>query len=123
MDNLFTKDQLEPNVLEYMAEDIGNVNELPTESRTLVSAINEVLGKEIIAKAIGTPLSKFDKFTEMGNKIDDMTDKMKNNLKGIGVTVEETEKMYTMINKINGLISPGESISSCLLFTYDAADE
>lgn len=101
MDNLFTKDQLEPNVLEYMAEDIGNVNELPTESRTLVSAINEVLGKEIIAKAIGAPLNITDKFSEMGTKIDNITEEFRAKLIESGVDgIIGDEKYAELVTKI-----------------------
>lgn len=60
-------------------------------------------GKKIIATAIGSPLSDADTFSEMGNKIDLITDKFKTYLKSAGVIVPDDIKMNVLINRIKDI--------------------
>lgn len=76
---------------------------LMTESKTIVGAINEIYGKEIIANAIGEPLDRSDTFNEMGNEINDLLSNFKTNMMISGVTVESGDKFKQLIDKIRGL--------------------
>ena len=76
---------------------------LMTENKTIVGAINEIYGKEIIANAIGEPLDRSDTFTEMGNEINSLLSSFKTNMMNSGVTVESGDKFKQLIDKIKGL--------------------
>ena len=76
---------------------------LNTENKTIVGAINEIYGKEIIANAIGEPLDRNDTFTEMSNDINNLLSTFKTNMMNSGVTVESGDKFKQLIDKIQGL--------------------
>ena len=76
---------------------------LNTENKTIVGAINEIYGKEIIANAIGEPLDRNDTFTEMSNDINNLLNTFKINMMNSGVAVESGDKFKALIDKIKGL--------------------
>jgi hypothetical protein len=85
---------------------------LITEDKTIVGAINELFqsannGKELIASAIGEPLSKDDTFSAMSSDINGLLSTFKTNMMNNGVTVESGDKFKSLIDKIKGL-SEGE---------------
>ncbi len=76
---------------------------LMTENKTIVGAINEIYGKELIANAIGEPLKATDTFTNMSNDINGLLSIFKTNMMNSGVTVESNDKFKSLIDKIKGL--------------------
>ena len=80
-------------------------NNLVTESKDIVGAINELFqsannGKEIIADAIGEPLNAEDTFAAMGNDIKGLLSTFKTNMMNNGVAVESSDKFKSLIDKI-----------------------
>lgn len=80
-------------------------NNLATTDKTIVGAINELFqsannGKELIANAIGSPLSKNDTFSAMSNKINSLLSTFKTNMMNNGVTVNNGDKFKQLIDKI-----------------------
>ena len=103
-DNKITQDQLEPNVMEELESGIGDLNTLSTENKdSLVAAVTEIYGKNIIAEAIGEPLAVTDTFSEMGSEINSLLSSFKTNMMNSGVTVESGDKFKQLIEKIKGL--------------------
>ena len=103
-DNKITQDQLEPNVMEELESGIGDLSTLSTENKdSLVAAVTEIYGKDIIAEAIGEPLAVTDTFSEMGNEINSLLSSFKTNMMNSGVTVESGDKFKQLIEKIKGL--------------------
>lgn len=114
-----TREELD-STLASKIDSVGNKEDLnTTDKSSVVAAINEnkasVLAhgteieslkqssnncKNIIATAIGTPLTSNDAFMQMGAKIDTLTNTFKTNLTAKGVTVDTNDKMSTLINKI-----------------------
>ena len=76
---------------------------LMTENKTIVGAINEIYGKEIIADAIGEPLKASDTFQTMSNDINNLLSTFKTNMMNAGVVVESGDKFKQLIDKIKGL--------------------
>ena len=80
---------------------------LETNDKTIVGAINELLddvhGKDIIANAIGEPLTPNDSFETMGNNINGLLSTFKTNMMNNGITVESSDKFKQLIEKIKGL--------------------
>jgi hypothetical protein len=77
---------------------------LNTEDKSsLVNAINEVLGKQLIADAIGEPLNSSDTFRAMSEDINGLLNTFKANMMNKGVTVESNDKFKQLIDKIKGL--------------------
>ena len=74
-----------------------------TESKTIVNAINEIYGKQLIANAIGEPLNDTDTFTKMSNDINELLSTFKTNMTNSGVTVESGDKFKALIDKIKEL--------------------
>ena len=89
--------------------EIGNMNELQTTDKSsIVGAINELFqsannGKELIASAIGEPLSSEDAFSAMSTDINSLLSTFKTNMMNSGVTVESGDKFKSLIDKIKGL--------------------
>ena len=89
--------------------EIGNMNELQTTDKSsIVGAINELFqnannGKELIANAIGEPLSSEDTFSAMSNDINGLLSQFKTNMMNSGVTVNSSDKFKSLIDKIKGL--------------------
>ena len=99
--NLVYREQLDDNVIEMLSEDIGNNYSLRTENtKTIVKALNEILGKDIICNAVGSPLLTTDTFAQMGEKIHIMVNDFKAKLLGLGVSVSSVDKMAALIEKI-----------------------
>lgn len=59
--------------------------------------------KTTVANAIGSPLSATDIATEMGTKIDGLTNTLKTNLTNKGVAVSGTDKMQGLVEKVNDI--------------------
>ena len=103
-DNKITQDQLESNVMEELESGIGDLSTLSTENKdSLVAAVTEIYGKNVIAEAIGEPLAVTDTFAEMGNEINSLLSSFKTNMMNSGVTVESGDKFKQLIDKIKGL--------------------
>ena len=80
-------------------------NSLSTSNKTIVGAINELFqnannGKELIASAIGEPLSSDDTFSAMSNDIHGLLGTFKTNMMKNGVTVNSGDKFKALIDKI-----------------------
>ena len=115
--NLVYREQLDDNVIEMLSEDIGSNYSLRTENtKTVVKALNEILGKDIICNAVGSPLLTTDTFAQMGEKIHVMVDDFKAKLLGLGVSVSSVDKLASLIEK-TGEIDLGAD-SEGLLQTY-----
>ena len=83
-------------------------NNLVTTDKTVVGAINELFqnannGKQLIANAIGSPLSSNDTFNAMSNKINDMKQDLIDVLVNKGVDVSGANNITSLINKVNDL--------------------
>ena len=103
-DNKITQDQLESNVMEELESGIGDLSTLSTENKdSLVAAVTEIYGKNVIAEAIGEPLAVTDTFAEMGNEINSLLSSFKTNMMNTGVVVESGDKFKALIDKIKGL--------------------
>ena len=99
--NLVYQEQLDDNVIEMLSEDIGSNYSLSTENtKTIVAALNEILGKDIICNAVGSPLLTTDTFAELGEKIHVMVNDFKAKLMGLGVSVSSIDKMAVLIEKM-----------------------
>ena len=102
--NLVYREQLDDNVIEMLSEDIGNNYSLRTENtRSIVGALNEIHGKDIISNAVGSPLLATDSFDDMKNKITQLISDLKSKLLTLGVNVSGTDKFETLITKMNNI--------------------
>jgi hypothetical protein len=86
-----------------------NDNNLQTTDKTIVGAINELFqsannGKELIANAIGEPISDEDTFSAMSEKIDTLTKTFRGNLIECGVSVNSNDKLKILIDKLHDII-------------------
>ena len=94
-------------------EEIGNMNELQTTDKSsIVGAINELFqsannGKELIANAIGEPVSADDTFQAMSNDINGLLSTFKTNMMNNGITVEANDKFKSLIDKIATMVEEG----------------
>ena len=77
-----------------IAELEGRVNEAFTSANN---------GKQLIANAIGEPVSVDDTFSAMSNDINGLLSTFKTNMMNNGVTVESGDKFKELIEKIKGL--------------------
>ena len=93
---------------------IGDLNELQTSNKeSVVGAINELFqnannGKELIADAIGEPVSSDDTFSAMSNDIHGLLSTFKTNMMKNGVTVDSGDKFKQLIDKIATMIEDGK---------------
>ena len=100
--NLVYREQLDDNVIEMLSEDIGSNYSLRTENtKTIVAALNEIKGKDIISNAVGSPLVFDDTFEIMGEKINGLTNEFKTKLLTLGVSVSGIDKFETLIRKLD----------------------
>ena len=88
-------------------------NNLVTTDKTIVGAINELFqsannGKELIADAIGEPLSSEDTFSAMSNDINSLLSTFKTNMMNNGIVVESGDKFKALIDKIATMVEEGE---------------
>ena len=102
--NLVYREQLDDNVIEMLSEDIGSNYSLRTENtKTIVAALNEIHGKDVICNAVGSPLLTTDTFNVMGEKIKGLTNDFKAKLLGLGVVVSSVDKLESLITKMDGI--------------------
>ena len=107
----------EEQVIELIKNNTGDISQLNTSNKSsLVAAINELFqsannGKELIANAIGEPVSSNDTFSAMSNDINGLLATFKTNMMNNGVTVESGDKFKALIDKIATLAdSEGKGI-------------
>ena len=93
---------------------VGELSSLRTSDKdNIVDAINELFqsannGKELIADAIGEPLSAEDTFQAMSNDINGLLSTFKTNMMNNGITVESGDKFKQLIDKIANMVEEGE---------------
>ena len=93
---------------------VGELSSLRTSDKdNIVDAINELFqsannGKELIANAIGEPLSAEDTFQAMSNDINGLLSTFKTNMMNNGITVESGDKFKQLIDKIANMVEEGE---------------
>ena len=103
--SLVYREQLDDNVIEMLKEDIGNNYSLRTENqRTIVSALNEIHGKDVISNAVGSPLLSTDTFDIMGDKIKGLITDFKTKLLRLNISTSSVDKLESLINKLDGII-------------------
>ena len=121
-----SKDHLHPSVIESITSLIGDLDQLETTAKgNAVEAINELLanggnkeelealiaeiaeGKELIANAVGEPLTAEESFDEMSNDINSLLSTFKTNMMNNGVTVESGDKFKQLIDKIATMVEEG----------------
>ena len=121
-----SKDHLHPSVIESITSLIGDLSQLETTAKgNAVEAINELLanggnkeelealiaeiaeGKELIANAVGEPLTAEDSFDEMSSDINSLLSTFKTNMMNNGITVESGDKFKSLIDKIATMVEEG----------------
>ena len=88
------------------------IDSLKTDSKSIVGAINELFqsadsGKQLIANAIGEPVSAEDTFSAMSNDINSLLSTFKTNMMNNGITVESGDKFKSLIDKIATMVEEG----------------
>ena len=96
-------------------------NNLATTDKTIVGAINELFqnannGKQIIADAIGSPLSSDDTFAAMGSSINTLTTNFRNALALKGVNAP-ADKFETLISKIDEIVQSGNVLNNQVMIS------
>ena len=121
-----SKDHLHPSVIESITSLIGDLSQLETTAKgNAVEAINELLanggnkeelealiaeiaeGKELIANAVGEPLTAEESFDEMSTDINSLLSTFKTNMMNNGITVESGDKFKQLIDKIATMVEEG----------------
>ena len=112
MGRRISKEFLHPSILEGVNNKIGNLDSLETDAKgNMVQAINELVekldnsaeienGKELIANAVGEPLTAEESFDEMSNDINGLLSQFKTNMMNNGITVESSDRFKSLIDKI-----------------------
>ena len=110
-------------------------NNLATQSKDLVGAINELFqsadsGKQLIANAIGEPVSADDTFSAMSSDINGLLATFKTNMMNNGIAVGANDKFKQLIDKISTMTEEGqgkgiqfvqgEHVLTEILYTYSA---
>ena len=114
--NLINENGLDEEELKAMLKDTMSINELNTNSKTVIGAINELFqsannGKQLIANAIGEPVSSDDTFQAMSTDINGLLSTFKTNMMNNGIAVESGDKFKSLIDKIATLVdSEGKGI-------------
>ena len=85
---------------------------LQTNDKTIIGAINELFqsannGKELIADAIGEPVSSEDTFQAMSNDINSLLSTFKTNMMNNGITVESGDRFKQLIDKLATMVEEG----------------
>ena len=112
-----TEVQVQELIDNMQEEVIGSKEELATNDKSsIVAAINELFqnannGKQLIADAIGSPLSSDDTFAAMGNSINNMTIDFRNALALKGVNAP-ADKFETLINRIDDIVQSGNVLNN-----------
>lgn len=104
-----TIDEMHKSLFDY-AQAVSDEN-LMTESKTVVGAINEIYGKRLIANAIGSPLTKGDTFAAMESSINRLTTDFRNALALKGVNAP-TDKFETLIGRIDEIVQSGNVLNN-----------
>ena len=119
MGRRISKEFLHPSILEGVNNKIGNLDSLETDAKgNMVQAINELVekldnsaeienGKELIANAVGEPLTAEDSFDEMSNDINSLLSTFKTNMMNNGITVESNDRFKSLIDKIATMVEEG----------------
>ena len=110
--NLINENGLDEEELKAMLKDTMSINELNTNSKTVIGAINELFqsannGKELIANAIGEPLNAGDTFSAMSNDINSLLSTFKINMMNNGIAVESGDRFKSLIDKITTMVEEG----------------
>ena len=110
MGRRISKEFLHPSILEGVNNKIGNLDNLETDAKdNMVQAINELAdkidteiaeGKELIANAVGEPLTAEESFDEMSTDINGLLSTFKTNMMNNGITVESSDRFKSLIDKI-----------------------
>jgi hypothetical protein len=100
---------------------------LQTADKTIVGAINEVFqsannGKQLIADAIGAPLSPTQTFSAMSEDINSMLTTFKNNMINKGASVGNDDKFKQLISKIPELSGDGEHNNVGIQYASETLD-
>ena len=113
----------------YAQQSVGDIDNLQTTLKgNLVEAINELFinannGKELIASAIGEPLSSNDTFSAMSNEINGLLSTFKTNMMNNGVVVESGDRFKSLIDKIATLAdNEGNKVSFATGFINTTAN-
>ena len=110
-----TEAQVQELIDKFEDEKIGDISQLSTEEKgSLVGAINELFqsannGKELIANAIGEPVSSEDTFSAMSDDINSLLSTFKTNMMNNGITVESNDKFKSLIDKIATMVEEGSN--------------
>ena len=96
-----TINEMHNSLFDY-AQAVSDEN-LMTENKTIVDAINEIYGKRLIADSIGEPLNNTDTFTKMSDDINNLLSTFKTNMMNNGIAVESGDKFKQLIDKIKEL--------------------
>ena len=111
------KNEGQDDAIEGLETKIGELSGLATQEKSsIVAAINELFqnannGKELIANAIGEPVSADDTFQAMSNDINGLLSTFKTNMMNNGVTVEAGDRFKALIDKIAAMVdSEGKGI-------------
>ena len=119
MGRRISKEFLHPSILEGVNNKIGNLDSLETDAKgNMVQAINELVekldnsaeienGKELIANAVGEPLTAEESFNEMSSDINSLLSTFKTNMMNNGITVESGDKFKALIDKIATMVEEG----------------
>ena len=126
MGRRISKEFLHPSILEGVNNKIGNLDSLETDAKgNMVQAINELVekldnsaelealegeienGKELIANAVGEPLTVEESFDEMSNDINGLLSQFKTNMMNNGITVESSDRFKSLIDKIATMVEEG----------------
>ena len=119
MGRRISKEFLHPSILEGVNNKIGNLDSLETDAKdNMVQAINELVekldnsaeiesGKELIANAVGEPLTAEESFDEMSNDINSLLSTFKTNMMNNGITVESSDRFKSLIDKIATMVEEG----------------
>ena len=119
MGRRISKEFLHPSILEGVNNKIGNLDSLETDAKgNMVQAINELVekldnsaeienGKELIANAIGEPLTAEESFDKMSSDINNLLSQFKTNMMNNGITVNSGDKFKQLIDKIATMVEEG----------------
>ena len=102
-----TINEMHNSLFDY-AQAVSDEN-LMTENKTIVDAINEIYGKRLIADSIGEPLNNTDTFTKMSNDINNLLSTFKTNIMNAGIAVESSDKFKQLIDKIATMVEEGSN--------------
>ena len=123
MGRRISKEFLHPSILEGVNNKIGNLDSLETDAKgNMVQAINELVekldnnsaeieakeaeiaeGKELIANAVGEPLTADDTFSVMSDKIIMLINNFKNMLEDSNINVDSSDGLNDLLNKVSGM--------------------